>query len=192
MRRVRRSQAGFTLIEILVALTVVALTILLTTHAFLTILAVTTRGGNLTVASALASQQLELLRSSVEGAPGRAAWRQAWCGIAQVGTRPFNPPYDQYSYRVLVDANAISAAPGQLETLLPCWGIGWKDTGRGCQPQYDPSSVAACSAKPPTQVDEDRMHWITVEVFRRSDSTSLARITSTIIRGAYHRPSDEL
>ena len=48
MRLFRRRDAGFTIIEVLVALTLLAAVILLVTRAFLTVLSVTSQGGRVT------------------------------------------------------------------------------------------------------------------------------------------------
>ena len=49
VRARRRQSAGFTIIEVLVALTLLAAVILLVTRAFLTVLSVTSQGGRVTV-----------------------------------------------------------------------------------------------------------------------------------------------
>lgn len=187
MHRVRRTPSGFTIIEILVALTLLAAVILLVTRAFLTVLSVTSQGGRVTVATALAAKQLEEIRSLVEAQPDRVRWRNEFCAIAAQATTAFGPPYGAYSYRVLLNDTAISAAPGQENLLLPCWLVEWA-RGGGCvgQPGYDYRIPAEC-VNDNALTQDDRLRWVTVEVFFRGGAQPVARMTTAIVRGAYHR-----
>src|SRR3970040_1644343 len=137
MRLSRRRDAGFTIIEVLVALTLLAAVILLVTRAFLTVLSVTSRGGRGTVATALGAKPLEGGRTRVEAQPDRTNWRNEFCAIAAQPTTAFAAPYGAYSYRVLLNDQAVAAAPGQEDLLLPCWS-GGGGRGGGCvgQPGY--------------------------------------------------------
>ncbi len=183
MFRVRRRQAGFTIIEILVALTLLAAVILLVTRAFLTVLSVTSQGGRVTVAAALAARQLEAIRSSVEAQPDRTGWRNEFCTITAQATTAFAAPYGAYSYRVLLNDQAVSAAPGQEDLLLPCWSLEWT-RGGGCagQPGYSPDCTNDGSL-----TQDDRLRWVTVEVFFQGSTQPVARMTTAVVRGAYHR-----
>src|SRR3990172_1022947 len=131
MRLFRRRDAGFTIIEVLVALTLLAAVILLVTRAFLTVLSVTSQGGRVTVATALAAKQLEAVRTRVEAQPDRTNWRNEFCAIAAQATTVFAAPYGAYSYRVLLNDQAVAAAPGQEDLLLPCWSVEWARGGGG-------------------------------------------------------------
>jgi prepilin-type N-terminal cleavage/methylation domain-containing protein len=132
----RRKHAGFTVIEVLVALTLMAMVILLVTRAFLVVLSVTSQGGRVTSATALAAKQLEAIRTTVEAQPSRDAWRTAFCGIAAAGRSAFAAPYGSYEYQVLLNDTAVSARSGQENDLLPCWAVEWSRTGCGTQPGY--------------------------------------------------------
>src|SRR3972149_3161538 len=136
MRLFRRRDAGFTIIEVLVALTLLAAVILLVTRAFLTVLSVTSQGGRVTVATALAAKQLEAVRTRVEAQPDRTNWRNEFCAIAAQPTTVFAAPY------CTNDANLTQ---------------------------------------------DDRLRWVTVEVFFQGGGQPVARMTSAIMRGAYHR-----
>jgi prepilin-type N-terminal cleavage/methylation domain-containing protein len=178
----RRKHAGFTVIEVLVALTLMAMVILLVTRAFLVVLSVTSQGGRVTSATALAAKQLEAIRTTVEAQPSRDAWRTAFCGIAAAGRSAFAAPYGSYEYQVLLNDTAVSARSGQENDLLPCWAVEWSRTGCGTQPGY----AGSCTADSNLGQD-DRMRWVTVEVFYRSGTQPVARMTTAIMRGAYHR-----
>src|SRR3970040_298725 len=129
MRLSRRRDAGFTIIEVLVALTLLAAVILLVTRAFLTVLSVTSRGGRGTVATALGAKPLEGGRTRVEAQPDRTNWRNEFCAIAAQPTTAFAAPYGAYSYRVLLNDQAVSAAPGQEDLVVPCWSGEWTRRG---------------------------------------------------------------
>ncbi len=183
MRRryqIERGAPGFTIIEVLVALTLLAVVILLVTRAFLVVLSVTSQGGRITTATALAAKQLETVRAGVEAQPDQAAWRTAFCNIASVGRTTFPAPYGAYEYELFIDGTAVSATAGQEDALLPCFTVGWARAG--CSgPGYVPDCAGDGS---PTQ--EDRLRWVTVEVFYRGATQPVARMTTAIIRGAYH------
>ena len=184
MRLGRRAQAGFTIIEVLVALTLLAAVILLVTRAFLTVLSVTSQGGRVTVATALAAKQLEAIRTRVEAQPDRAAWRTEFCGIAAQAVTAFPAPYGAYRYRVLLNEQAVTAAGGQEDVLLPCWSVEWaRGGGSGCSgPGYAPDC-----ANDGTLTQDDRLRWVTVEVYFRGGGPPVARMTTALVRGAYHR-----
>ncbi len=178
----RRIVAGFTVIEILVALTLMAMVILLVTRAFLVVLSVSSQGGRVTTATALAAKQLEAIRTTVEAQPNRDAWRTAFCTIAAVGRSTFAAPYGSYEYQVELNDNAVTARAGQENDLLPCWSVEWNRTGCVGQPGY----VGTCAADSDLAQD-DRMRWVTVEVFYGGGTQPVARLTTAILRGAYHR-----
>lgn len=111
------SARGFTLLEILVALTVLAAFILLVGRAFVTMIAVTGDAGQITVAGALAVRQLEEVRGRAEAQTTSAEWTAAFDAIAEEGPQPFPPPHTRYAYQVLVnrvDLMPSSAAPSWL------------------------------------------------------------------------------
>lgn len=179
----RHLQAGSTVVEVLVALTLLAALALMSARAFLTLITVTAQSGTLTVASALAASKLEEIRARVEAKPDRASWRASFCsGIVAEPVTGFPAPYADYSYRVLIDENAVAARPGEDDLLLPCWGIDWAVPGRCPGPQYAP----ACAGDE-RLIHEERLRWVTVEVFFREGTRAAARVTSAIVRGAYHR-----
>lgn len=181
-RYVRGARSGFTIIEVLVALTLLAVVILLVTRAFLVVLSVTSQGGRITTATALAAKHLETVRAQVEAQPNRAAWRTAFCNIAATGRSGFGAPYGAYEYQVLVDGGAVSATAGQEAILLPCWSVGW-DAGGRCAGH--PGYAVACDSDI-SNAQDDRLRWITVEVFYRGATQPVARMTTAVIRGAYH------
>lgn len=188
MRRVFHQQSGVSLIEILVAFTLLAAVMLLITRAFLTIITVTSRGGNLTVATALAARRLEQIRTSVEAQQDWDEWRKSFCNVNQVLVKtPFPVPHQAYEYRVLTNQNAIKADPNQdINLLLPCFAIEWARPG--CTgPQYDPSDADKCDDDPQDLGDENRLRWVTVEVYFRGGAQPVVRQTSAIVRGAYHK-----
>lgn len=187
MRRYRPTQSGFAIIEVLVSLTLLAAVYLVLTHAYLTALSVTNRGGRVTIASALAAKKLEEVRTRVEGQSTRTLWRQAHCDyIIAEGTTAFPAPHAKYTYRVLVNQNAVAASPSQDVTLLlPCWSIEWADATRAtpCSgANYSPGCVADDRL-----VHEERLRWLTVEVFYQGGAQPVVRMTTAVIRGAYHR-----
>jgi hypothetical protein len=96
----------------------------------------------------------------------------------------FPAPYGAYSYRVLVNEEAVAAAPGQEEALLPCWSVEWaRGGGGGCAGAgYAPDCATDASL-----TQDDRLRWVTVEVFFQGGSAPVARMTTAVLRGAYHR-----
>jgi prepilin-type N-terminal cleavage/methylation domain-containing protein len=165
---VRRRQRGFTLIEVLVALTVLALSILLITRAFLTILTVTNQGGNLTVASSLAMRVLEEIRAEVEGQSTSSTWTAEFDSIpASAGPTPFPAPYVRYSYTMAV--NQVDLSPTSVgPESYPCW---LTSNPPGCTPETDHSNT---------------IKWVTVRV--SYDGQLLAEVSSAVIRDMYRRP----
>ena len=187
MRRlVQRGYPGFSLIEVLVALTLLAVVMLVLTKAFLTIIATTSRGGNQTVATGLAMKKLDEIRARVEAQPDRGTWRGRFCDIAQDPPIATDPPVPftengAYRYRVRLNQEAVRAAPLQEALLLPDYGI-----ERGTIPPWN----AAPDYNPDCAEDnntEDRLRWVTVEVFYRSGTQPIVKMATAIIRGAYHR-----
>lgn len=123
-----RSRGGFTLIEVLVALTILAMSILLISRAFLIMLRVTNEGGNRTVASALAVRVLEELRSRPESQSSSSGWTAGFDSIVSVPLTNFGAPYSNYQYRVLVNQvnlNPSSAQPAWLAEYDHPNGIKW-------------------------------------------------------------------
>lgn len=114
----RRRERGFTLVEIIVALTLLAMSILLVSRAFLIVLQVTNQGGNRTVATSLAVRVLEEYRARVEGQSTSGAWVLAFDAIpASDGPHAFPAPYGRYQWTLTtnqVDLSPASAHPGWL------------------------------------------------------------------------------
>ena len=187
MRRlVQRGYSGFSLIEVLVALTLLAIVMLVLTRAFLTIIMVTSRGGNQTVATGLAMKKLDEIRARVEAQPDQLTWRSNFCSIAQDPPIATDPPVPfpengAYRYRVRLNQEAVRAQGGQEALLLPDYGI-----ERGTIPPWTaaPNYSPDCAGDNNT---EDRLRWVTVEVFYRSGTQPIVRMATAIIRGAYHR-----
>ncbi len=186
MRIARAAHQGFTVLEVLVALTLLATTVLFATRAFLTVLKVASQSGSVTVATALATQKLEEIRGRVESKTDRTSWRTAFCTIGRDGsaTGAFASPWTNYAYQVFINASAVQARSDQVSFLTPCWGIEWARTG--CDPQpYTDSDVTTCQTLATLGANEDRIRWVTVEV--RFRDRVLVRMTSVLIRGAFHR-----
>lgn len=187
MRRlVQRVSSGFSLIEVLVALTLLAIVMLVLTRAFLNIIMVTSRGGNLTVATGLAIKRLDEIRARVEAQPDQLTWRNNFCSIAQNPPNVADPPIPfpengAYRFRVRLNQEAVRAQGGQEALLLPSYGI-----ERGTIPPWNavPDYNPNCAGDNNT---EDRLRWVTVEVFYRGGTQPIVRMTTAVIRGAYHR-----
>ncbi|MDQ7849227.1 MAG: prepilin-type N-terminal cleavage/methylation domain-containing protein [Armatimonadota bacterium] len=177
-----RGRAGFTIVEVLVALTLLATVVLLATRALVTVLTVTGWGGRVTVASALAARQMEAIRSRVEARPDRTSWRKAFCDVATQPPTALAPPHGAYSYRVTLNEQAVAASGGQEDLLLPCWSVEWPRAGCGTQPGYAPDCATDAAV-----AQDNRVRWVTVEVFFRDEDRPAARVTSALIRGAWHR-----
>src|SRR3972149_3761614 len=84
---------------------------------------------------------------------------------------------------VLVAPTLLAAGPGQEDLLLPCWSVEWT-RGGGCvgQPGYAPDCTNDANL-----TQDDRLRWVTVEGFFQGGGQPVARMTSAIMRGAYHR-----
>lgn len=103
--------------EVIVAMTILAMSILFITRAFLTLLQVTNDGGNVTVASSLAVRTLEQIRSGPESQSSTAGWTAQFDTIANQSPTTFSAPHSRYSYEVRVNEislNPSSAAPSWL------------------------------------------------------------------------------
>ncbi|MDQ7841872.1 MAG: prepilin-type N-terminal cleavage/methylation domain-containing protein [bacterium] len=112
----RRRERGFTLIEVIVALTVLAMSILFISRALLILIQVTNQGGNKTVASALAVRVLEEIRSRPESQSSSAGWTAAFDAIAAQPLTNFGAPYGNYAFQVLL--NQVNLSPSSAD---PSW-----------------------------------------------------------------------
>jgi prepilin-type N-terminal cleavage/methylation domain-containing protein len=170
---VRRAQRGFTLLEVIVALTILAMSILLVTRAFLILLSVTNKGGNQTVAASLAVRKLEEVRSSVESQNSTLSWTQAFCSVQNQALAAFGVPYTNYQYEVSVSTvNSSVLTPGQSA---------WLDYSQ-------PSPCPADPALEPSANHENNVKWIVVRVYFSGQTTPLAVVSSAVIRDMYRRP----
>jgi len=114
---VRTRERGFTLVEIIVALTILAMSILLVTRSFLILLQVTSQGGNQTVASALAVRVLEQVRSGPESQSNSTGWMLSFDNtVVPQGPTNFGPPYANYAFQVVI--NSVDLTPA---TAAPAW-----------------------------------------------------------------------
>lgn len=113
----RRGERAFSLMEVVVALAILAMSILFITRAFLILLQQTNRGGNITVASALAVRRLEQIRSSPESQSNDTGWVTNFDAIAAEGPTTFPAPYGNYTYQVFI--NQVSTTPAS-----PAWLTG--------------------------------------------------------------------
>lgn len=161
----RRRERGFTLMEVIVALTVLAMSILFITRAFLILVQVTNQGGNTTVASALAVRVLEEVRSRPESQSSSAGWTANFDAIVPQPLTNFGAPYGNYAFQVLV--NQVDLSPS---SAYPCW--------------LTESPPGSCT---PGLNHENTMKWVTVQVAFRGQT--LAQVSSAVVRDMYRRPS---
>jgi len=161
----RRSERGFTLVEVIVALTVLAMSVLLITRVFLILIQVTNQGGNTTVASALAVRALEEVRSRPESQSSSAGWTANFDAIASQSLTNFGAPYGNYAFQVLV--NQVDLSPS---SAYPCWLT--ESPPGSCTPGLD---------------HENTMKWVTVKVAFRGQT--LVQVSSAVVRDMYRRPS---
>lgn len=156
----RRSERAFSLLEIVVALAILAMSILFITRAFLILLQQTNRGGNVTVASALAVRRLEQIRGRPESQSNDTGWVTNFDAIVAEAPTAFPAPYANYTYEVFI--NQVNTTPA-LPTIPTCPPL---PSGSGLQ--------ANC------------IKWITVRVTHQGQT--LAQVTSSVIRNMYWRP----
>ncbi len=165
--RTRARERGFTLVEIIVALTVLAMSILLVSRALLILLQVTNQGGNQTVASALAVRVLEQVRSGPESQSLSPGWIASFDNdVVPQGPTNFAAPYANYAFEVVI--NNVDLTPS---TAYPCWLTATPPLG--CTPIADHSNT---------------IKWITVRVTFRGNPEPLAQVSSAVIRDMYRRP----
>ncbi|MGQ0571614.1 MAG: type IV pilus modification PilV family protein [Armatimonadota bacterium] len=162
----RRRNRGFTLIEVVVALSILAMSILLVSRAFLIILQVTNQGGNRTVASSLAVRVLEEVRSRPESQSNTVGWLVGFGNVLPAGPTTFGAPYTNYAFRVFV--NEVDLNPS---TAYPCW----------------------LTAAPPGPCTPGANHantikWVTVRVMFVPTGQVQAEVSSAVIGDMYRRP----
>lgn len=156
---VRRGERAFSLLEIVVALAILAMSILFITRAFLLLLQQTNKGGNVTVASALAVRKLEQVRGGPESQSNQTGWMQNFDAIVDEGPSAFPAPYANYTYQVF--RNQVNTTPA-LSGIPTCPPV-----------PADPRLAANC------------IKWITVRVTYQGQT--LAQVSSSVIRNMYWR-----
>jgi prepilin-type N-terminal cleavage/methylation domain-containing protein len=167
---VRRKQRGFTLIEIIVALTILAMSILLVTRAFLVLLQGTNSSGNRTVAASLAVRMIEQTRALPESQSSTGAWVASFDSIVPTtGWVRFGAPYANYEYQL--EVNDVDLNPS---STYPCW--------------LTAAPMTACAG--PNH--ENTIKFLTVSVRFNPDPLQspppLAEVSSAVIRDMYRRP----
>lgn len=152
----RGRHGGFTLIEVLVALTLLAVAVEMGAHAFVVVLEVAARAARVTTATALASAMLEEARSDIESADA-ATRATRFDALATGGPTSFSPPFERYAYEVIADGVVLTPP-----WTSPCW--------------------VRALAPPPCdgRVGADAVGWITVRVTH--GGRLLAQLTSGTIR----------
>ncbi|MGH2403754.1 MAG: type IV pilus modification PilV family protein [bacterium] len=113
----RRGERAFSLLEVVVALAILAMSILFITRVFLILLQQTNRGGNVTMASALAVRRLEQIRGAPESQSSDTGWILNFDAIIGEAPTPFPAPYSNYAYEVFI--NQVNTTP-----VSPSWLTG--------------------------------------------------------------------
>jgi prepilin-type N-terminal cleavage/methylation domain-containing protein len=159
-----RSQRGFTILEVLVAMTVLAVTGLLVARAFIGLMQVTGRSSTRTIATALAVRILEEYRASVDGQATSRARVASFDGIPPTAAGAFPVPYSRYAWSLTV--NQVDLSPPSAH---PCWLTG--DPPAGCSPIADHPNT---------------LKWLTVRV--SVDGQNIAAVSSALIRDMHRGP----
>ncbi len=154
-----RPAGGLTLVEVIVSLALLAMTVLVVSQAFLTLLGVARGSGDLTLAGVLAVRAIEETRSLLESRMTAEGWAEAFDRIEGRGPAPFPSPYSRYEYELLTD-RVVIIPPG----ALPCWPVA--------------DSPAYCALPDHRRND---IKWITVRVSK--EGRTLARVGSAVIGG---------
>lgn len=106
---------GFTLIEVMVSLTLLAGLALLAARAFLVLMDVSAAAGRQAMATALAVGVLERARAGPEAQATSDSWVSEFDALA-ARSGAFSPPHEDYGWQVVMDA--VSVAPAAAS---PSW-----------------------------------------------------------------------
>ncbi len=153
-----RCQHGFTLLEVLIAMTLLAVAILLVARAFVGLMQVAGWSNARTVATALAVRVLEESRAAVEGQTTSGARVEGFDSIPPTAVGTFPAPYGRYAWSMAV--NEVDLSP---QSAHPCWLTG--------------SPPAGC---PPVADHPNTLKWLTIRV--TVDGQELAAVSSALIR----------